>query len=318
MQPQPNFSANNDSKPSVVCAQCGAPMPKEMRFCRSCGNRLGEGPAEYTETVRFPNGQTGPGARGTTPFYAAPLAQVGASQACWPRRRRVRGMTWVWIAIAIFFIMGGGLSMLKKNIGRIPRGAITSAISRSYVGVDGFKSADGGVTFNSIDTPDGPADKAGLVGGDIITSFDGQSPKSEDEMMDLLGKTPIGKTIDVAYLRDGETKKTKLTTISEGEANELKRAYGNRPEGRGKFGFERYRTSQVANGVRLDWVEPNGPADLFGIRVGDIITEFDGVPIRTRDELLSRVYRAKPRNSAVVTVLRDGQLMKIPVTMGRN
>jgi S1-C subfamily serine protease len=68
----------------------------------------------------------------------------------------------------------------------------------------------------------------------------------------------------------------------------------------------------------MDYVDENGPAGLFGIKVGDIITEFDGVPIRTRDELLYRVYRAIPHSSVLVTVLRDGQLMKIPVTMGRN
>ncbi len=28
-------------------------MPREMRFCRACGQRLGEGLAEYVETVRF-------------------------------------------------------------------------------------------------------------------------------------------------------------------------------------------------------------------------------------------------------------------------
>jgi membrane-associated protease RseP (regulator of RpoE activity) len=322
MQPQQNFGGSSQG-PAVVCAQCGAPMPKEMRFCRSCGNRLGEGPAEYTETVRLPNAQTGPGASATTPFYAAPMAQRGTSAVYYPRKRRVRGMTWLWIAIAIFFASGGALSSLNSKFrGRPP--ASFAAASRSYAGVDEFRGTDGGVTFDVVEPPGGPADKAGLVGGDIITSFDGQSPQDQDEMMALLRRTPIGKTVDVVYLRDGETKKTKLTTISESDYNELDRAARNRPEGRGKFGFERFRTTPVANpetktyGVRLDYVETNGPADLFGIKVGDIITEFDGVPVRTRDELLSRVYRAIPRSSVQLTLIRDGQIMKIPVTMGRN
>jgi membrane-associated protease RseP (regulator of RpoE activity) len=322
MQPQQSFSEPGQSG-AVVCAQCGAPMPREMRFCRSCGNRLGEGPAEYTETVRLPHAQTGPGASATTPFYAAPMTQRGTSAVSCPRKRRMRGMTWVWIAIAIFFASGGGLSMLMKNVRDGTRIA-APAVSRSYAGVNQFKGADGGVTFDNVEPPGSPADKAGLVGGDIVTSFDGESPKGQNEMMDLLRRTPIGKTVDVVYLRDGEIKKTKLTTISESDYNELDRAYRNRPEGRGKFGFESFRTTPVANpetktyGVRLNYVETNGPADLFGIKVGDIITEFDGVPIRTRDELLYRVYRAIPRSSVQVTVLRDGQLMKIPVTMGRN
>src|SRR5215212_2734037 len=36
-----------------TCPNCSAPMPREMRFCRACGCRLGEGVEEYTETVRF-------------------------------------------------------------------------------------------------------------------------------------------------------------------------------------------------------------------------------------------------------------------------
>src|SRR5260370_40329313 len=138
MNSPPNFSAPADQTGNIVCGQCGAPMPRGMRFCRSCGNRLGEGPAEYTETVRFPNGQTAPGARGTTPFYAAPLAQAGTTPVYCARRRRMRGMTWVWIVIAIFFASVGGLRMLVKNVGRLPRGASTSTGSRSAFGVDGL------------------------------------------------------------------------------------------------------------------------------------------------------------------------------------
>src|SRR5713101_5954771 len=241
MQSQQNPSGPDQSG-AVVCTQCGAPMPKEMRFCRACGNRLGEGPAEYTETVRFPNAQASTGANPTTPFYSAPMAQRDGSAVYYPRRRRMRGMTWVWIAIAIFFASGGGLSMLVKNVRNIPRSVATGNVSRSFAGVNEFRGTDGGVTFDVVEPPDGPADKAGLVGGDIITIFDGQSPRDQDEIMDLLRQTPIGKTVDVVYLRDGETKKTKLTTISESEYNALDRASRNRPEGRGKFGFESFRT----------------------------------------------------------------------------
>jgi len=34
--------------------------------------------------------------------------------------------------------------------------------------------------------PGGPADKAGLVGGDVITSFDGHQVRQANEMMNLL------------------------------------------------------------------------------------------------------------------------------------
>src|SRR5882757_1752845 len=41
------------------CKNCHSPMPSQLRFCRNCGYRMGEGPAEYTETVRLPNNPNG-------------------------------------------------------------------------------------------------------------------------------------------------------------------------------------------------------------------------------------------------------------------
>src|SRR5262245_27109939 len=111
MQPQQNTDpmghSAKDQSGSIVCSQCGAPMPKEMRFCRACGNRLGEGPAEYTETVLLPNS---PNARASDPFrpgYTAPMMCGSTGQVIYQRRRRLGGMTWVFIALAFFFVGGG-------------------------------------------------------------------------------------------------------------------------------------------------------------------------------------------------------------------
>ncbi len=322
MQPQQQFSGPDQSG-AVVCTQCGAPMPKEMRFCRSCGNRLGEGPAEYTETVRLPNAQTGPGASATTPFYAPPIAQRGISAVCYPRKRRMRGMTWVWIAIVAFFASGGLLSGVVKNVRNIPRTVAIATVSRSYAGVDGFKSADGGVSFDYAKPPGGPADQAGLVGGDIITSIDGRAVKTENEIMAILRATSIGKTVEVLYLRDGEPKKTQLTTISEDQLNELSNAYSNR-SGRGKFGYNNNNTSRVLipgtkmYGVRLNSLDDGEPAQHAGVREGDVVIEFGGVPIRTEEEFLSRVRRAEPYSTVKVVVMRGDQRVEIPVNLGRN
>ena len=328
MHPQDNLNArtqgSGDQSGDVVCAQCGAPMPREMRFCRSCGNRLGEGPAEYTETVRFPNAPVATGARFTAPFTPgmnAPLApQTGRG---FPRRRRLgfTGMSWMWIVLALFFASGGMLSMFKNR--GTPRAPVFSTAPRSYFGVNQFTNANGGVTFKVVEPPGSPADKAGLVGGDIVTTFDGRTVTKSDEIMNLLRQTPVGKTVEVIFLRDGVIKKTLLTTISEDEFNSLNDAFDERPEGKGKFGFESYRTTQVSMletktyGVRIDYLEPNGPAMLFGIKEGDIITEFDGVPIRTSAELLSRVRRAIPYNTVKVVVSRDGQRVEVPVTLAK-
>ena len=295
-------------------------MPKEMRFCRSCGNRLGEGPAEYTETVRFSEA-TASRAPGTTPFY--PSVNAPLMQQPYKRRRRLgfTGMTWMWIALGVFFAGGGMMSAIRKNIHRPPLASIS--VSRSYVGVDDFDTTDGGATFKNVEPPGGPADKAGLVGGDIVTSFDGHPIKEANEIMDLLSRTPIGKTVEVIYTRDGNFHNTQLTTVSRDEYNRLDREYSRRPEGKGYFGFESNRMTRINDpssktyGVQIDYVERNGPAELFGIKKGDVITDFDNIPIRTPEEFLARVRRALPLSTVNITVLREGQKMVIPVRIGK-
>jgi membrane-associated protease RseP (regulator of RpoE activity) len=325
MNSPPNYSAPADQSGNIVCGQCGAPMPQGMRFCRSCGNRLGEGLAEYTETVRFPNAPVATGARFTAPFTPgmnAPLApQTGRG---FPRRRRLgfTGMSWMWIVLALFFASGGLLSTFKNR--GTPRPPMFSTAPRSFFGVNQFTNANGGVTFKVVQPPGSPADKAGLVGGDIITTFDGRAVKGSDEIMGLLRQTPIGKTVEVIYLRDGEIKKTQLTTISKDEFDRLQEVFDNRPEGKGFFGYEDNRTTEISipetktYGVRIDYLYPNNPAILFGIKEKDIITEFDGMPIRTSAELLSRVKRAIPDQIVKIVVIRDGQRVEVPVKMGKD
>ena len=141
--------------------------------------------------------------------------------------------------------------------------------------------------------------------------------------MDLLRRTPIGKTVEVLYLRDGVERKTQLTTVSREEYSRITDAYEGRPEGFGLFGFERGRMTRITSpetktyGVRIDWVQENRPADLFGIKRGDIITDFDNIPIRTPDEFYMRVRRTIPYTTVNITVLRDGQKMVIPVRIGK-
>jgi serine protease Do len=174
-----------------------------------------------------------------------------------------------------------------------------------------------------VDPPGSPADKAGLVGGDIITSFDGHAVKTEDEMMELLGNATADKAVDLIYLRDGEQKTTKLAPIDPDEIQRLDREFDNRAVGKGRFGFDDGDTERVPIpgtklfGVRLDDITQNLPADMAGIKEGDIVTEFDGVPIRTTDELSARVRRAVPYNTIKVVIVRGTETIEIPVKMGK-
>jgi serine protease Do len=230
----------------------------------------------------------------------------------------------MFIGLLIFFIASAGFTAIIKQVRpRIPRGAATVTAPRSFAGVSSFDTTEGGVTFDNISPPDGPADKAGLVGGDIVTTVDGQPVHSDDEMTEILRRIPIGKTVEVVYLRDGETKNTKLTTISEAEMERLNEVYDGRPQGRAQFGYEDGQAQRVEIpntkmfGVQLGEILANRPADLAGVKEGDIAIEFDGIPIRTEEEFLSRVRRALPYSTVKVVVMRGAERVELPVKMGR-
>jgi serine protease Do len=234
----------------------------------------------------------------------------------------------MFIGLLIFFMFAAGLTTVVKQIPRMHRGGggVAAVVApKSSAGVDDFETVEGniGVTFASAKTPDGPADKAGLVGGDIITTVDGQPIHSSDEITEVMRRIPVGKTVDIVYLRDGETKNTRLTTISREEMDRLGEVFGNRPEGRGQFGYDDDNAHRVEIpgtkmfGVQLGEILPNRPADIAGIKQGDIVTKFDDVPIRTPEEFLSRVRRAKPYSTVDLTIVRNGEQIKIPVKMGK-
>ena len=60
-------------------------------------------------------------------------------------------------------------------------------------------------------------------------------------------------------------------------------------------------------GVELEGVDRNGPADLAGLKKGDIIVEFDGKPIRTAGDLRYRAGAATPGVPATATIDADPQ-----------
>lgn len=78
-------------------------------------------------------------------------------------------------------------------------------IARGYLGA-GLRPArhgnEAGVLLVSLD-PGGPAAKAGLMVGDIITQWNGQSVARVREMMLLLSPDSVGNTVTLSVLRGG-------------------------------------------------------------------------------------------------------------------
>ncbi len=331
----------------IDCPSCRAVMVRGMRFCRLCGYRLGEGVAEYAETRRFagvvppPDSRPTASANASTPTAgqaertgaqiplmapAAPYAPLMSSfQGASPARFSCAksGMSWVFwlvIAIAIMAATGGAIFKPISRWGG-DRNAAASA-PRSFFGEDNFEDVDGGgVMITAIEILS-PAAQAGLIGGDVVKNFDGQPVTDEDGMRELLARTPAGKTVEVVYVRDGETKQTVLTTISQRDYKSID--FDDRPEGEGFLGIDPGDLERVAvpnteiHGVRLGDVYRNRPGYLAGLREGDIVIEFNGNLIRTEKEFLLRIDESLPDSTVKAVVMRGGERLEIPVKMGKD
>jgi S1-C subfamily serine protease len=284
----------------TICSNCHSVMPAELRFCRNCGFRLANG-------------------------NSMPMAESAAPV---KRKRRLSGMSWIFIGLLGFFVCAAAFTAMVAPTRKNQTFSFDHVVAvKSYIGVNEFNDTDNGVTFESVSAPGGPADQAGLVGGDIITKFDGQPIHTDDQIDDMMTRTPVGKTVEVEYVRDGEKKTTKLTTISFDDYKRLTREF-DRNRDKGQFGFDDGETEVVAipgtnlHGVKLNSILRSRPADIAGVKQGDIVTEYDGIPIRTPQEFLMRVRRSQPYTTVKVVVMRHGEgdqyeKLEIPVKLGK-
>jgi S1-C subfamily serine protease len=286
--------------PETVCSNCHSVMPAELRFCRNCGFRLTNG------------------------LENTPIAESARPA---KRKRRLSGMTWIFVGLLAFFVCAAAFTAIVAPLRKTGTISFHAPVVKSYIGVNEFNDSPDGVTFENVSAPGGPADQAGLVGGDIITKFDGLPVENEEQIDGLMIRTPVGKTVEVEYLRDGEKKTTKLTTISLEEYKRLTREF-DRNRDKGQFGFDDDETEAVVvpgtnlHGVKLNSILRSRPADIAGIKEGDIVTEYDGIPIRTAQEFLMRVRRTAPYTTVKVVVMRKGEgdkfeKLEIPVKLGK-
>ena len=66
-------------------------------------------------------------------------------------------------------------------------------------------------------------------------------------------------------------------------------------------------------GALVNDVVPNGPADLGGMKRGDVIRRFDGVKISSMETLPKKVASIKPGKSVNVEVIREGKLKTLVI-----
>jgi serine protease Do len=71
-----------------------------------------------------------------------------------------------------------------------------------------------------------------------------------------------------------------------------------------------------AKGAIVNQVTPGEPGDKAGLKMGDVITAIDGKTVDGSDDLTMDVISQAPGSRVTLDVLRNGQPMKVTVTLG--
>lgn len=332
--------------PDRYCRNCGAPVaPVVAEF---------DDTRRFNPSAPLPSTLPGPsGPPDTTnPLYAPQYAAYAAPQGSAPLRqteslvKRLLKQKLVWALmmvalLVIFFSVGIGIG---SNIRRRPpdwrqqaeerqaRDEINDEIARREYEIAvqnalGFKQGvfsaaefpdAKGIFVNNLMSDDSPAALAKIQAGDLMTELNSQQVRNDSELSQVLKSLETGQEVPVKVYRDGATISSRIKIAD--------RAFPppqpeTEPDDQGFLGIlDSSRRCCIPGpkkwGVEVSELHINGPAELFGLRPGDVITEFNGRPVKTPNEFNRHIRAVKPRSKVLLTFYRGNAEQKVEVIMG--
>src|SRR5689334_9098767 len=215
------------------------------------------------------------------------------------------------------------------------------SVSRGWIGVQiqpvtsdiadslGMKKAEGALVAEP--QANGPAAKAGIESGDVITAVNGEAVKDARELARTIGSLAPGTAVKLDVLHKGEDKVVNLTLGQLPNSLEAKADADNGDKGRSgrgtdvpKLGLTLAPANSVAGagkeGLVVTEVDPKSAAAERGFKEGDVILEVAGKSVASVADVREAINTARNdnKNSVLMRIKSSGssRFVAIPIAKG--
>ena len=262
-----------------------------------------------------------------------------------------------WGALAGALVLtaaAGAPSAMAQDRDRLPR-AFALAGRGAHIGlaVEDLEGAEvtqakSGVKVETVN-PDGPADKAGIKAGDIITEFDGERVRSTLQFSRLVQETPAGRQVGVALSRAGQRISVNVTPERRSVSDDFSFRMLDVPRAvrpprpatptpprppalapdvldvpllryadRSRLGVtvegiddQLAEYFGVKEGVLVKSVAPDSSAQKAGIKAGDVITAINGSKVYDAPDLTRALDRLESTGDFTAEIVRDRKTQSV-------
>ncbi len=215
-------------------------------------------------------------------------------------------------------------SLIKH--GKVVRGWLGVSIqdvSQDLAKEFGASSTEGALVGDIVE--DGPAAKAKIQRGDIITTYNGATIRDPGHLRSLVAETAPGANVAISILRDKRVQELKVT-IGEVPTDIFKA--GGREVGGGKGEHtlagvtvenapkqsERFGRSKVRSGVIVTDIDAESPAERAGLRRGDVIREINRKPVKDVQDFERLTSQLSPNASVLLLLNRGNATIFLSIT----
>ncbi len=164
----------------------------------------------------------------------------------------------------------------------------------------------------------GPADKAGLLPGDVIRKVDGRAVISSGDLPAVIGVAAPGDKIQLEVWRKGSTERIEARLGNAADKGEQVAAKAD-GAAQGRLGLalrslnpNELRQAGVENGLLVEDV--SGAAASAGVEQGDVLIAVNGTAVKNVEQVRAAV--AKSDKSVALLIQRGEDKIFVPVRLG--